>query len=81
METAAEKFRIVFLIVKKEGLKREKTENNIEETLQLYEEKIAEEPSQENLQKLETAKSEYDREYDCIVKGLISRAPRAPGAP
>ena len=55
--------------------KREKL-SNIEESLKLCQEKIAEEPSHENLQKLETAKSEYEREYDYIVKGLIIR-PRA----
>ena len=49
--------------------KREKL-NNIEETLKLCDEEIAEEPSHENLQKLETAKSEYERECDYIVKGL-----------
>ena len=43
--------------------KREKLKN-IEETLKMREEKTAEEPSYENLQKLETAKSEYEREYD-----------------
>ena len=37
---------------KREGLK------DIEETLKMCEEKIAEEPSYENIQKLETAKSE-----------------------
>ena len=40
----------------------------------MCEEKTAEEPSYENLQKLETAKSEYEREYDYIVKGLIIRS-------
>ena len=30
----------------------------------MCEEKTAEEPSHGNLQKLETAKSEYEREYD-----------------
>ena len=42
----------------------------------MCEEKTAEEPSQENLEKLETAKSVYEREYDHIVKvkGLIIRS-------
>ena len=55
---------------------REKRERlkNIEETLKMCEEKIAEEPSYENIQKLETSKSEYEREYDYIVKGLIIRS-------
>ena len=53
--------------------KREKLKN-IEETLKMCEEKTAEEPPQENLEKLETAKNEYEREYDHIVKGLIIRS-------
>ena len=45
-----------------------KREKNIEETLKLCEEKIAEEPSHENLQKLETAKSNMKENITILLR-------------
>ena len=46
----------------------------IENRLKIYEEKIAESPTQENLAKLESVKTEYEQEYDYIVRGSIIRS-------
>ena len=46
----------------------------IENRLKICEEKIAELPTQENLTNLESAKTEYAREYDYIVRGSIIRS-------
>jgi len=43
----------------------------IENRLKICEEKIAELPTQENLAKQESAKTEYEKEYDYIVRGSI----------
>ena len=43
----------------------------IENRLKICEEKIAESPTQENLANLESAKTEYEKEYDYIVRGSI----------
>ena len=40
----------------------------LEDTLKIYEEKIVEAPTQENLVNLETVKMEYEREFDYIVR-------------
>ena len=42
--------------------------------LKICEEKIAESPTHENLANLESAKTEYEKEYDYIVKGSIIRS-------
>ena len=47
----------------------------IENRLKVCEEKIAESPTQENLANLESAKTEYEKEYDYIVRGSIIRSP------
>ena len=46
----------------------------IENRLKMCEEKIAESPTQENLANLESAKTEYEKEYDYIVRGSIIRS-------
>ena len=46
----------------------------IENRLKICEEKIAELPTQENLTNLESAKTEYEKEYDYIVRGSIIRS-------
>ena len=46
----------------------------IENRLKICEEKIAESPTQENLANLESAKTEYEKEYDYIVRGSIIRS-------
>ena len=46
----------------------------IESRLKICEEKIAESPTQENLANLESAKTEYEKEYDYIVRGSIIRS-------
>ena len=46
----------------------------IENRLKLCEEKIAESPTQENLANLESAKTEYEKEHDYIVRGSIIRS-------
>ena len=46
----------------------------IEDRLKMCEEKIAESPTQENLANLESAKTEYEKEYDYIVRGSIIRS-------
>ena len=40
----------------------------------ICEEKIAESPTQENLANLESVKTEYEQEYDYIVRGSIIRS-------
>ena len=46
----------------------------IENRLKVCEEKIAESPTHENLANLESAKTEYEKEYDYIVRGSIIRS-------
>ena len=46
----------------------------IENRLKICEEKIAELPTLENLSNLESAKTEYEKEYDYIVRGSIIRS-------
>ena len=46
----------------------------IENRLKICEEKIAESPTQENLANLESVKTEYEQEYDYIVRGSIIRS-------
>ena len=46
----------------------------IENGLKTCKEKIAESPTQENLANLESAKTEYEKEYDYIVRGSIIRS-------
>ena len=46
----------------------------IENRLKICEEKIVESPTQENLANLESAKTEYEKEYDYIVRGSIIRS-------
>ena len=46
----------------------------IENRLKVCEEKIAESPTQENLANLESAKTEYEKEYDYIVRDSIIRS-------
>ena len=46
----------------------------IENRLKMCEEKIAESPTKENLANLESAKTEYEKEYDYIVRGSIIRS-------
>ena len=46
----------------------------IENRLKLCEEKISESPTQENLANFESAKTEYEKEYDYIVRGSIIRS-------
>ena len=46
----------------------------IENRLKICEEKIAESPTQENLANLESAKTEYEKEYDYIVRDPIIRS-------
>ena len=46
----------------------------IENRLKICEEKIAESPTQENLANLESAKTEYEKEYDYIARGWIIRS-------
>ena len=43
----------------------------IENRLKICENKIAESPTQENLANLESAKTEYEKEFDYIVRGSI----------
>ena len=53
---------------------RRKRIQTIENRLKICEEKIAESPTHENLANLESAKAEYEKEYDYIVKGSIIRS-------
>ena len=46
----------------------------IENRLKICEERIAQLPTQENLANLESAKAEYEKEYDYIVRGSIIRS-------
>ena len=46
----------------------------IENRLKICEERIAQSPTQENLANLESAKAEYEKEYDYIVGGSIIRS-------
>jgi len=46
----------------------------IENRLKICEEKIADSPTQENITNLESAKTEYEKEYDYIVRGSIIRS-------
>ena len=46
----------------------------IENRLKICEERIAESPTQGNLANLESAKTEYEREYDYIGRGSIIRS-------
>ena len=46
----------------------------IENRLKKCEERIAQSPTQENLANLESAKAEYEKEYDYIVRGSIIRS-------
>ena len=46
----------------------------IENRLKICEEKIAESPTPENLANLESAKTEYEKKYDYIVRGSIIRS-------
>ena len=46
----------------------------IENRLKICEERIAQSPTQENLANLESAKAEYKKEYDYIVRGSIIRS-------
>ena len=46
----------------------------LEDTLKVYEEKIAEAPTQEIFFNLETVKKKYEREFDYIVRGSIFRS-------
>ena len=46
----------------------------VENRLKICEEKIAESPTQENLANLESVKTEYEQEYDYIVRGSIIRS-------
>lgn len=48
--------------------------NSIENRLTICEEKIAESPMQEHHAKLESVKTEYEQEYDYIVRGSIIRS-------
>jgi len=43
----------------------------IENRLKMCEEKIADLPTQKNLANLESAKTEYEKEYDYIIRGSI----------
>ena len=47
---------------------------DIERKLKFYEEKIAETPTQENLANLESAKVEYENEYNYIVRGSMTHS-------
>ena len=49
-------------------------ENRLKIHVHVCEEKIAESPTQGNLANLESAKTEYEKEYDYIVRGLIIRS-------
>ena len=46
----------------------------IENRLKICEERIAQSPTQENLANLESAKAEYEKEYDYIVRGSVIRS-------
>ena len=62
------------LYSKLKGKERRNRIQIIENRLKICEEKIAESPTQENLANLESDKTEYEKEYDYIVRGSIIRS-------
>ena len=59
---------------KSKAKERRKKMQDIERKLKFCEEKIAETPTQENLANLESAKVEYENEYNYIVRGSMIRS-------
>ena len=59
---------------KSKAKERRKKMQDIERKLEFCEEKIAETPTQENLANLESAKVEYENEYNYIVRGSMIRS-------
>ena len=59
---------------KSKAKERRKKLQTIENKLKICENDLAESPTQENIAKLEALTAEYEREYDCIVRGSIIRS-------
>ena len=59
---------------KSKAKERRRKIQTIENRLRVCEEKITESPTQENLANLESARAEYEREFDYIVRGSIIRS-------
>ena len=60
--------------IKLKAKERRNRIQTIENRLKICEEKIGESPTQENLANLESVKTEYEQEYDYIVRGSIIRS-------
>ena len=66
--------RKVYLTVNQKLRKGERKCKILNGKLKFCEEKIAETPTQENLANLESAKGEYENEYNYIVRGSMIRS-------
>ena len=57
---------------KQQAKKRREKLRNIEKQLEIDEKALANSPTAENLEKLESTKTDYEKTYDYIVKGSSS---------